>query len=223
MKFSKKALMLLGVGILVVAFASLGLTYLRQANELVQLDEELFLAEEQLNSIEIKSLSSEEEALDKRLSQLNAQLQSNPDKVELSQLVLSTDTTDTLFDIAELCGVEIYTINSAGLGNSELIDLTCSALPVTITALGDVSNLITYVTRLNDDFTNGTVQQVLIQVPPPPSADTEDEEEDEDLDWFQDEIPGYDIPLPNQPVDEDLPEEPRADIQMIVYVYEDGQ
>ena len=224
MKLSRKALMLLGVGILVVAFVSLGLTYLKQANELHQLDDELFLAEQKLNSIEIKELSAEEASLQKRLSQLDAQLQSNPVKVELSQTVLSTDTTDELFDIAELCGVEIYSISSSGVSDGQLEELPCSSLPVTITAQGDVSNLITYVTRLNDDFTNGTVQTVVIQVPPPPSADDDEEEEENDINWFQDQIPGYDIPLPNQiVVDENMPAEPTASIQMIIYFYEDGQ
>jgi len=225
MKLSKKGWTLLGVGILIVAFVSLGLTYLKQANEQKRLDEELFLAEQKLNSLELKSLYSEEEELDKHLSQLTAQLQSNPDKVVLSQPLISTDITDTLFDIAELCAVEIYSITSSGLGSGGLESLTCSALPITVTVKGDVANLITYITKLNDDFANGTVQAVQINVPLPPSEEEAVVEGDEEeINWFQDEIPGYDIPSPNQVVEEvTILDEPTADIQLIIYTYEDGQ
>jgi len=223
MKLSKKGLMFLGIGILVVAFVSLGLTYTQRVDQQEQLYQEFALAEKRLNNIQLEPLQSQQEELEKRLSQVLSQLQSSTAKTTLSQPVVSIDTTDTLFKIAEASNVRITAISSVGLGSADLEGITCSVLPVMVTAEGDVYDLVNFVVNLNEDFTNGTVKSVGIHVP----EEEEEEEEDTDegyidMDNFSDAIGGgmSGGDIIGEEGGTTGSDKPSVSIQMAIYQYE---
>ena len=219
MKMSAKGFLLLGIGILVVAFVSLGLTYTQRVDQQEVLYEELALAEERLANIDLEPLQTQQEDLENRLSQVLSQLQSSVAKTTLSQTVESIDTTDNLFQIAEVSNVEITAISSSGLGSADLEGITCSTLPVTVTAEGDVSDLVKFVVNLNEDFTNGAVKSVDISVP-----EEEEEEEEEETDEFYIDMSNFaDWVMGEGALEGEeeatVPDKPSATIQLVIYQY----
>ena len=162
MKLSKTSWIVLTVGISIIAFASLGFARAQQLHERNQLNEELSIAELRLSKFQIEQFSSQQEELEKQLTESIAQLETT--KVILSQPAESIAVSGTLFNIAETCGVEITEISSSGLSSSDLEGITCSVLPLTVKAEGVISSLMSFIFTLNGDFITGTVETVSISV-----------------------------------------------------------
>lgn len=162
MKLSKTSWALLIIGILTIACVSLGVARSQQLNERKQLNKELSVAELRLNKLQLEELSSRQEQLGKQLSQTTSQL--NTVKAKLTQPIESIAASDTLFNTAELCGVEITEISSPGSASNNLEGLACSAIPLTVSVDGDIPNLISFIIKLHDDFTTGVVKSVDISV-----------------------------------------------------------
>ena len=160
MKISKTSLLILGTGIFVIAFASLGLINSQRLQEQSQLNDELAIAETRLNKLQLEGLASNKERLEMQLEQTISQFEAA--KATLSQPNLAIDVSDNLYSIAEACGVEITNLSSTGLTNDDLESITTSVLPFTTAVGGNVSNLIYFVTRLNGDFVTGAVKSVQI-------------------------------------------------------------
>ena len=163
MKLSKRSWLLLAVGVSIIAFASLGAVRSQQASEQDQLYEELSLAELKLSRIQLKQLSSRQKELEKQLSQTISQ--SETTNVVLPQPTGSIVASDTLFDTAAACGVKVIAISSSGLATDEVEGTICYVLTLAVRVEGDVSNLISCITKLNDDLTNGVVKSVQISIP----------------------------------------------------------
>ncbi len=169
MKLSKTSWLVLTVGVAIIIFASLGVVRLQQLNEQNRLNEQLSLTEQRLDRLQVEQLSSQKEELERRLSQTMSQLEAA--KASLSQPIESITVSDTLFDIAEACGVEITEFSSSELASSDLEGITCSVLPLTVTVEGDAPNLINFISKLNDDFLTGAIHSININV----SEDTGEE------------------------------------------------
>lgn len=162
MKLSKISWLILTVGITIIAFTSLGIAHSQQVHKQNQLNEELSLAERRLNGLQFEELSSQQEELEKQLSQTISQLETA--KTRLSQPAESIAASDALFGIAETCGVEVTEMSSSGPSSGDLEGVTCSVLPLTARVEGDVPNLISFVIKLNSDFMTGVVKSVDISV-----------------------------------------------------------
>ena len=160
MKISKTSWLILGAGIFVIAFASLGLINSQRLQEQSQLNEELSLAKIRLDKLQSEELASDKESLEMQLEQTISQFEAA--KATLSQPNLAIDVSDNLYSIAEACDVEISEISSTGLMNDDLENITTSALPFSTTVNGNVSNLINFVAKLNSDFVTGVVKSVQI-------------------------------------------------------------
>ena len=164
MKLSKKSGFILIAGIAIAIFAGLWLARSQQVDEQEQLREELSIAAMRLeNSQNNEEISAQQVQLEKQLSQTISQLETA--KATLSQAAGSIAVSGTLFDIAEAIGVEITAISSSQLSSDSLEGITFSVLPLTITVEGDVPDIISFVGRLNGDFTTGLVKFVAISIP----------------------------------------------------------
>ena len=163
MKLSKTSWLLLTIGIFTMTLASLGAVRYQQVNQQNQLNEQLTLSEAKLVGFQLEQLSSQKGELEKQLSQATSQLETS--KAMLSQSIGSVATSGILFDTAEAYGVEVIELSSAGLVSEELEGVPCSVLSLTAVVEGDISDLIDFITELNDDFTTGVVQSVEISIP----------------------------------------------------------
>jgi hypothetical protein len=162
-KLSKTSWLLLSVGIFVVVVASLGLTRSQQIQEQDKLSDELSIAETRLDKLQVKELRQQQEELQVQLDESTIQLTAAKDT--LHQTAESIDVTDELFVIAQACGVEIMDISSAGVRSDKLEGIDCLSITLNVMAEGELPNIISFVIRLNNDFTTGIVKTAKISVP----------------------------------------------------------
>ena len=162
MKLSKTGWLILTIGILIIILSSLGVTFSQQIKQRNRLREELSLAQQRLDSIQFDQLYSQQEELTGQLSQTEADLDIT--RASLSQPVNSIDASDTLFDIAGTCSVEVTEIKSSPPTTIDLAGLDCFVLPLTTQITGDLSQLISFIVRLNSDLVNSVVGSVDITV-----------------------------------------------------------
>jgi len=161
-KLSKTSRLILAAGIFIVVFASLGITRSQQLQEQEQLDGELTVAEMRLNKFQVKQLRQQQEELQKQLDESAMQLTTAKDKLRLT--IDSINVNDEFFEIARSCGVEVVGISSSNIGSEELGDIVCSVITLNAMVAGDTSNLISFVIRLNNDFTTGIVKSAQISI-----------------------------------------------------------
>jgi len=163
LKLSKTSLVLLVIGILVIAFGSLGAIRAYQINQHIRLSEELASAQLQLKKFQLDKLTYRQSELEQQLGQALSQFEAA--EATLSQSVGSIATSSILFDIAAANGVEVTEVGSPGSASDSLGGVTCSVLTLTATVEGDVPNLIGFITQLNDDLKAGFVKSVDISIP----------------------------------------------------------
>ena len=162
MKLSKTSWLLLISGVFILVFASLGAIYYQQFHQQNRLNEELTLAQLRLNGFKLEQLAHQQE-LEKRLTQTISQCETA--KAILSQSNRSIATSETLFYTATAYGVAVTEISSSGLASENLEGITCSILPLTARVEGDVSDLVSFIIKLNYKLTTGTVKSVEISIP----------------------------------------------------------
>ena len=163
MKLSKTSWLILAAGIFIVVFASLGITRSQQLQEQEQLDDELTIAEMRLNKFQVKQLRQQQGELQKQLDESTMQLTAGKDK--LRQTIDSISVTDEFFEIARSCSIEVVGISSSNIGSEELGNIVYSMITLNAVVAGDTSNLISFVIRLNNDFTTGIVKSAQISIP----------------------------------------------------------
>ena len=209
MKLGKTSLLIIVLGIFIIAFGSLGLARSQQVEEKSQLEDEITVAEKRLSNLQLKQLYSQNEELEEQLNDALSHLEVAKDS--LRQTIESTDVTDSLFQIATASGVEITAINSSDIGEGELEDIACSVTRLTIMVTGDVPNLISYVTKLNTDFTTGLVTSAGISIQGEAQEEMEGEAEEEE----EGEEEGT-----GEEEGSEESDEATANIQLIIYSYE---
>ena len=210
MKLGKTSWLILIVGVVIVAFASLGLARSRQVSEHEQLNEELTVAEMRLTNVKLTELQARQGELEAQLDEATAQRKAAEDNLSPSNE--SIDVTDFLFVIAQACDVVINDINSSDLSSDKLAEVSFSVIRLSINVEGEVSSLISFVTRLNNDFTTGVVDSVDISIP----GITEEEVEGE----TEEEANGVETENSTEPEPEPEPGIPSASIRLSVYSYQ---
>lgn len=177
MKLSKTSWLILTAGILIMAFVSVDTAHSQKIQEQNQLQEELALAEMRLSKFQLEELATQQEELDRQLSQTVSQFEA--DKAILSQPTTSITASDALLDIAQDCDVKITEVSSSASVNGNLEGVNCSVLPLTVRVEGDISSLISFVIKLNSNFKAGAVKSVEISIPETSSGEEQEEEEKE--------------------------------------------
>ncbi len=151
------------MGVFTIALFGLWTVYSQQADKQSHYNDELAATELKLNRVQIEQLSQRQEELEQQLTQNKSQ--SEAAKSALSQPIDSIEVSGILFDVAEDSGVEVTEISSSGLATAELDGLTCLVLPLTASVSGNVTDLASFVTKLNDDLITGVIKSVEIIVP----------------------------------------------------------
>ena len=180
MKISKKILIYLAGGILVIIIAGLLVAYSQHYGEQSQLKDDLALAQLRLQKYPAQQLSSQQKDMTNQLAQ--AELQLIAAKAGLYQSTESIEATDLLFALAEDCNVEIAGISSPGLATHKIEEISLPTLGLTVTIEGDVFNLIEFISKWTTEYSTGTVVSAEITVPLPPGEETSEgvtEEEEE--------------------------------------------
>ena len=220
MKLNKKILLCLAIGILTIVGVSLGMVQYQQVQEENQLKQELYLSQLQLKKSKDVSqqLSSQQEDLENRVTQAKSQLTTA--KAGLVQLIETIEVSDTLFDIAENCGVEIIQITSSAPTDMELEGVACSALRSSVQVEGDVTSLIDFVLKWTETFRTGVVVSVRISPPGVKGAEEEQAEEEEIVEEEQAEEEGETEEEETIEVEQAVQEEQgSASFELLIYTY----
>jgi cell division protein FtsB len=163
LKLSKTSWLIIIIGVFVIVLIGLGIVRSQQVHQQNELNEQLALTRSKIQVIQLEQLSLRQGDLERQLSETDSQSESA--KKILSQPVRSVTISDFLFDTAEANSVNITEINSSGLASEELAGVTCSVLPFTAKVEGELTNLVSYITKLNNDLATGFVKSVEISVP----------------------------------------------------------
>ena len=154
---------LIGIGIFIIAFVSLGAIRSQQINEHNQLGQELTLAQAKVKTFQLNQLSARKAELEYQLSQNRVEFEAA--EAKLSNTIGSIATSSILFDIAAACGVEVTEISSPGIASAGLGGVTCPVLSLNTQVEGNLPNLISFITMLNNELTTGFVKSVDITIP----------------------------------------------------------
>lgn len=163
MKLSKTSWLIIIIGFFVIILVGLGIVRSQQVHQQNELNEQLALAQSKIQVIQLEQLSHRQGELERHLSETDSQSESA--KKILSQPIRSITISDLLFNVAEANSVNVTEITSSGLASEELAGVTCSVLPFTARVEGELTNLVSYITRLNSDLATGFVKSVEINVP----------------------------------------------------------
>jgi len=174
MKLSKTAWLILGIGIFVIAFATLYMLYSRQVGEQEQLQGSLAVAQGAL-----PQLVSEREDLESQLTQWESQLAeatSSLAKIEASfpESVQSIEYDERLFKLADDCDLEIIELTAEEPSEEKVEDVTYAVTSFGVKVRGEVADILDFVNAIatSEYFTTATMEMVDMKIPEP------DEEED---------------------------------------------
>ena len=151
------------LGVVAAIFAGLWVMRSQQTQEQERLSEELSVAAVKLDNFNSDELLSQQAKLEEQLNQTLSQIEAT--KAEISQATDSISVSGTLFDIAELAGVEVTSISSAQPSVSTWQGIPCLVLPLNITVEGDVSNLITFIGKVDRTLTTAVIRSAAITIP----------------------------------------------------------
>ncbi len=163
MKLSKRSWLVIAAGVFIIALASLGLLRSQQVQEQNELNEQLASVRLRLSGVQLEQLSSRQAELEEQLSQATPQFEVV--KAILSQPVGSFAVSSTLFDTAEAHGVEVTEMTSPSLATESLEGVACLVISFTARVEGDVPNLVSFVTNLNEQLATGVVKSTTITIP----------------------------------------------------------
>ena len=190
MRLSRTARLILGIGIFIIAFATLYTIYSRQSGEGEQLAASLSAAQALL-----PQLVAEREDLEDQLSQWESELAKaasslNTNKARLSKSVESIECDEILFDIADDCDLEIFELTASEPGDKKIEDITYAVTTFEVkvrpvesppATLGNfetyieetVANMLDFVSTIatGADFTNATIEVVDIENLEPPDEE----------------------------------------------------
>jgi Tfp pilus assembly protein PilO len=163
LKISKKVLRYIGIGIYVIALLVSGYLLFGKFGEQSKVDEELTLAEANLERTDTDRLSGQISDLEDQLTQITSQTDTM--KNMMSQEIANVAASTIVFEIADATYVEVIDLNSLSAFSEVLEDIPCNVVPLEAKIEGNVEDLVSFVTRLNTTLTTGVIKSVKLDIP----------------------------------------------------------
>lgn len=151
---------------LVAALTTLGIVQAQQLGEKSSLTDELDTAKQNLNMLEAEQSAFWQDEID---AQMGTEGSSGSARLILSQPIDSIIANESLFNIAAVSSVTLTSLVVSPLSDGALAELPCFYLPLNITAEGNVTALLDFISRLNTDLTNGLVSLATLSIPETPA------------------------------------------------------
>ena len=173
LKLSKTSWLILAAGLFLVVLAGLGMTRSQQVKEQTKATSDLNLATKQLATIQTSSLSQQLETLKTKVDESQALL--NDAQAQLHQTVISVDVADQFFKIAAFCSVNITNLTTTTISRAKFDNVTLSTTSLSATVTGQKTDIVKFITSLNDGYVTGTVQSAQVTFNSTSSGDTSGE------------------------------------------------
>ncbi len=161
-KVSKTSWLILSAGIFIVVLACLGVARSGQIKEKDNMSEELSLSSTRLDNIELTGLQVQSAELQEQLKESREQLDGAKDK--LRQSAISVDVTDKLYEIGKYYGVSITVMGTTSTQEGSFQGVTCSMISLNAEVTGSLSDIIDFITGLNNNFATGFIRSAQIGV-----------------------------------------------------------
>ncbi len=161
-RLSKTSWVILSAGVFVVVLVGLGLTHSQQMKERTQLEEELTVTQMRLDKLDVTALEQQYDGLQAQLDEKLIQL--NDVKYVLRQPIESIDVTDEFFVVAAQENVKVMHITSTSLTKENFSSVTCTAISLGATVVGELSDIIDFIISLNNDYTTGYIRAAQISI-----------------------------------------------------------
>jgi len=158
MKISKTTQWILTIGIFAVLLVAAGVVYGRQMGEQNQLSLDIAQAQR-----DFPKYSEQKKDLEMRLSQAESRLVSVQN--ESRQYTESIEINEALFEAADEANVTITRLSSSPPADEEVNGFTYRVFSLSITAEGEVVDLIRFSMKLSERFSAATIESVKIDVP----------------------------------------------------------
>lgn len=165
MKISKKALKYLGIGVYIIAAAISGYILFGKLGEQSKVDEELTLANANLERTDVARLSTQISELEDQLTQITSQTDTM--KNMMDQEIANVRATNMVFDVAGKNYVEVMDLNSLSAFPEVLEKIPCNVVPLEAIIEGNVEDLVSFVTQLNTALSTGVIKSVNLNIPDP--------------------------------------------------------
>ncbi len=141
----------MGIGVLLIAAAALGIYRAQQVAEQKRLADDLQVTKNRLAALEIDAVKTQQQSVLNQITQ--TKLSADQIKATVSAPLNSISASDTLLRIAQEVGVIVEEVSSDDPYEAKFAGLPCIAMPVRATVTGDWAKLVTYVDRLQNFFT----------------------------------------------------------------------
>ena len=168
-------MLILGLGIFVIAFATLFVVYSGQSSGQEELEGSLAAAQARL-----PKLISEREDLESQLTQWEGELAeatSLLSKIEarFPKSAESIEYDEALFEIAEDCNLEVIGLAASEPRDKKVEDITYTISSFEVKVRGEVDDMLDMVSAIatSEYFTTATVELVNIEIPEPEEEETE--------------------------------------------------
>jgi hypothetical protein len=167
LRLKKKWLVYGGIIGIVATLISLGIVQAKQMSEKNSLSDELDMAAQDLSILEAAQSSFGQDGLDTQEDE--AQTNYNIASAQLSEPIDSIIANESLFNIAAASSVTLTSISVSPLDDDALAELPCSYLPLNVTAEGNETALLDFISRLNIELTNGLVRSATLNIQETPA------------------------------------------------------
>jgi TolA-binding protein len=212
MKFGKKSITLLGVGIVMILVICLTTLYNSNSETQSELLTQLDLIQPAIEKSSSQEVDQQILNIEDRQTEAESQMQAA--KAQLQQPINAIVITDELLDIALITGVEIIKLSSPGISDKQLGGLTFTQLPVRLEVVGEVANLISFISEFTRAYPTGLVKSAQMSIPEEEEvAEPENPEEPEEPEEPEN---------PEEPAEEEELELPSAKLEIQIYSCEVG-
>jgi len=165
MRLGRTAWLILGLGIFVMAVATLFTVYLRQSSEQEELENNLVGA-----GARLPKLISEREALASQLTEQQGKLaetQSLLSEAGFPALSASIEYDEVLAEIADACNLEVMSMKAEEPSEKKVEGVTYLVISFEVGVKGDEGSILGMVNAIATDerFTSATVELVNIKIP----------------------------------------------------------
>jgi len=158
LKLSRKTLLIITAGVLIIAATGSFMVYSGQLDEQTQLNEQLVSAQSRFSGIQQAQLSAKQTELEKQLSEAISQFETA--KAPFSELAGSTTAINIFLEVAKANGLEVTEIKSPGPAEDTLEELACWVMPLKAKVKGDTPNLVSFLIELNSSLATGVIKSV---------------------------------------------------------------
>ncbi len=193
MRLGRTAWLVLGIGVFVIAFATLFMIYSRNSGEQEELENNLVVAQTQLTMLISEKGSLESRLAEQQSKLAEAQVLLSSTRGSFPSLAASIEYSEVLSEFADDFGLEVMGMAAKEPHEEEVEGVTFIVISFEMDVEGAVNSVLSMVDAIAKDkrFVSVTVEEVDIDVPEPQPITTRVE-----------------------------PEEPSATIKLVGYSYE---